>query len=574
VKKQHLGRTAPFVILLLLLAFGILLGGVYPGAQQQGATAATPGTGPDITMGPGPDITISPDLFKPRILDRYPADGTTGVALSSNISVEFYLDLDADTIKNSSNFYLQEDDFYGTGIKVPATITYNTGADTAVLNPDANLLPGMKYWVTVTNGVKSPLGYTLANPGSWSFTTDTAPEIVSRSPAPGAVGVPVDQNVTVTFDKDMKAPPAGQFSLKEVGGETVTGPVSLSANKRTFTLNPTANLKANTQYQVTLTSAIKSETEVPIIPAPVTWTFTTAADTPMVVSTFPAPDATGVPVDLEISATFDRNMAYPAPGSFRLREVSSSTFLGVTLGRTPDKHTLLLQPGGTLEGNTQYQVLLTEAIESETGVHLLAPLAWTFTTEGTLPPPPSSPFSDVNEDTPYAEAILALAEEGVITGFLDGTFRPYQLVTRQQFAKMIVLALDLSVTGSEVCPFGDVMAQDGTDPFYPSKYVAKCASEGITVGKTSNTFAPYDNITHQQLITMVTRASGVGDPPPGFTPTFSAGQFSLNEHYQNARKAAYAGLLDGLLGIGPSYNFLAGSTRGECAQILYNLMNL
>jgi hypothetical protein len=37
------------------------------------------------------------------------------------------------------------------------------------------------------------------------------------------------------------------------------------------------------------------------------------------------------------------------------------------------------------------------------------------------------------------------------------------------------------------------------------------------------------------------------------------------------RKAAYAGLLDGLQGVGATYNFLAPSTRGECAQLLYNL---
>lgn len=183
-------------------------------------------------------------------------------------------------------------------------------------------------------------------------------------------------------------------------------------------------------------------------------------------------------------------------------------------------------------------------------------------------------FSDVIPgQTPYATAIAALAGEGIITGFDDGTFRPNNPVTRQQFAKMIVLTLGLTVTGNEVCPFTDVAAQIGSDPFYPSKYVAVCVAEGITTGKTAKTFDPSNTITHQQLITMVARAAKLSPAPANYTASFSAAQFTLATHYDNARAAGHAGLLDGLLGVGPTYNFLAGSTRGECAQLLYNLLS-
>ena len=181
-------------------------------------------------------------------------------------------------------------------------------------------------------------------------------------------------------------------------------------------------------------------------------------------------------------------------------------------------------------------------------------------------------FSDVH-GSPYETAIADLSGRGVIAGYEDGTFRPAAPVTRQQFAKMIVKTLGYAVTGTEVCPFRDVVVQTGTDPFYPSKYVAVCALRAITSGKTATTFAPADNITRQQLITMVVRAAALSDPAAGYTPPFSAAQFSLTEHYQNARKAAYAGLLDGLQGVGSSYSFGAGSSRGECAQLLYNLLN-
>ena len=67
---------------------------------------------------------------------------------------------------------------------------------------------------------------------------------------------------------------------------------------------------------------------------------------------------------------------------------------------------------------------------------------------------------------------------------------------------------------------------------------------------------------------MVVRAAGLSDPPAGYSPPFTAGQFSLNEHYLNARKAAYAGLLDGLRGLGPGFDFFTPATRGEVAEVL------
>jgi hypothetical protein len=182
-------------------------------------------------------------------------------------------------------------------------------------------------------------------------------------------------------------------------------------------------------------------------------------------------------------------------------------------------------------------------------------------------------FPDVSSHHPYVSAIEDLASHGIVRGFVDGTFGPDKLVTRQQFAKMVVNTLGLNVTGSEMCPFADVLTQIGDDPFYPSKYVAVCAAHGITLGKTPTSFAPYDNITRQQLITMIVRAVNLSEPPADYTPPFSSGQFYPEEHYLNARKAAYAALLDGLQDIGPAYGFMSPATRGEVCALLYNLLH-
>lgn len=183
---------------------------------------------------------------------------------------------------------------------------------------------------------------------------------------------------------------------------------------------------------------------------------------------------------------------------------------------------------------------------------------------------PAATFSDVGSNTLYAQQIWYLADRGVISGFINGTFGPNYKVIRQQFAKMIVLALGYEVSPLTACGFKDVVALPGSaDPLYPVCYIAACAKAGITVGTTVDTFSPYDQITRAQLITMVVRAAGLSDPPAGYRPPFN---YFSPVHYQWARKAAYAGLLDGLAGLGSGFDFWAPASRGEACLLLANLM--
>ena len=154
----------------------------------------------------------------------------------------------------------------------------------------------------------------------------------------------------------------------------------------------------------------------------------------------------------------------------------------------------------------------------------------------------------------YAAAITELADEGVITGFRDGTFGPQMPVTRQQFAKMILISLDYRVPPATHSSFGDVEPQPGVDdPLYPIAYVEACAKAGITLGTTANTFCPWDSITRAQLITMVARAVALPDPPAGFVAPF---EYFSAQHYPWALRAYAAGLLDGFVDMGPRLRLL------------------
>jgi len=192
------------------------------------------------------------------------------------------------------------------------------------------------------------------------------------------------------------------------------------------------------------------------------------------------------------------------------------------------------------------------------------------TTTTTVAKVESPTFADVNEETLYSDEIVLLADLGVISGYGDGTFGPTAEVTRQQFAKMIVLALGYEVSPLTACAFRDVASLPNVaDPLYPAGYIAACAAAGITVGKTPDLFCPYEEITRAQLITMVARAAGLAEPPVGYKPVFD----NFNDsHYPWARRAAYAGLLDGLAGYGSDYEFWSAATRGEVCLLLANLV--
>jgi hypothetical protein len=182
-------------------------------------------------------------------------------------------------------------------------------------------------------------------------------------------------------------------------------------------------------------------------------------------------------------------------------------------------------------------------------------------------------FSDAPTTHPYYEAISDIADLGIINGYPGGTFKPDKPVTRQQFAKMIVLTGDYPVSESDICAFTDVLKGDATT-CYPDNFVSVCAAHGITTGKTATVFDPNSSISRYQAITMVVRAADdllpglLVAPPAGWKATGAWGNDDI--HGPNAARAEYNGLLDGLnlAVLDPN----GGMTRGQVAQVLDNLL--
>ncbi|OKL36401.1 S-layer homology domain-containing protein [Domibacillus mangrovi] len=108
-------------------------------------------------------------------------------------------------------------------------------------------------------------------------------------------------------------------------------------------------------------------------------------------------------------------------------------------------------------------------------------------------------FSDVNTSNTASGYIESAVEEGIISGFPDGTFRPGQTVTRGQMA--IILAKAFGLTDTADVDFADVSK---TSAAYP--YIQLIVAAGITYGYEDGTFKPNNAVTRGQFAAFLSRA--------------------------------------------------------------------
>lgn len=122
-------------------------------------------------------------------------------------------------------------------------------------------------------------------------------------------------------------------------------------------------------------------------------------------------------------------------------------------------------------------------------------------------------FAASFEDTEgfeFEASVLKLANLGIISGYPDGTFKPDNLVTRAEFAKMIVCMLGLESAAKslkgEAVPFADVDADH-----WAAGYINVAQMMGIVNGYEDGTFRPQDNITYAEAFKMVLAAMGYSE---------------------------------------------------------------
>lgn len=97
--------------------------------------------------------------------------------------------------------------------------------------------------------------------------------------------------------------------------------------------------------------------------------------------------------------------------------------------------------------------------------------------------------------------INALVEKGIIAGVSDTEFKPEDKITRAQFARILVTALNLQVDKGGALYFKDVPAS----AWYHDA-VAAAVNSGLISGYGDGAFAPDANISREELVVIISRA--------------------------------------------------------------------
>ncbi|MGB5959248.1 MAG: S-layer homology domain-containing protein [Coleofasciculaceae cyanobacterium] len=114
---------------------------------------------------------------------------------------------------------------------------------------------------------------------------------------------------------------------------------------------------------------------------------------------------------------------------------------------------------------------------------------------------PTLAFTDISGHW-AAEFINALAQQGLISGFSDGTFKPDQLINRGQYAALLVKALN-PTPKRDAIQFSDVTAN-----FWAKDVIGQAYRSQFITGYPDNTFRPNANMQRVQVV--VSLVSGLG----------------------------------------------------------------
>jgi hypothetical protein len=179
-------------------------------------------------------------------------------------------------------------------------------------------------------------------------------------------------------------------------------------------------------------------------------------------------------------------------------------------------------------------------------------------TSVSTPTPCTLTFSDVHPADYFYVAVQYLACHGVISGYADNTFRPFNNTTRGQLTKIIVLAEGWT----QECSTQHFTDVPPSNPFYC--YVETAVTHGVISGYADGTFKPGNDVTRGQLSKIVVLAEGWAD---NCTTQHFSDVPPSNAFYCFVETAFAHGIISGYA----DGTFRPGNnaTRGQISKIVY-----
>lgn len=174
-------------------------------------------------------------------------------------------------------------------------------------------------------------------------------------------------------------------------------------------------------------------------------------------------------------------------------------------------------------------------------------------------------FDDVPEEHWASEAIVELCEKGILNGYEDGSFRPDEFVSREQFVKMFVTAFEL-YSDNGVANFEDVKVDR-----WSYNYILTAASAGIVNGVNSKEFMPENKVSRQDAAVMLDRlCKKIGINLEG--RVISTDSDAISDYAkESVEKLKAANIISGFED--GSFRPMENLTRAQAAKLIYELIS-
>jgi pectate lyase len=182
---------------------------------------------------------------------------------------------------------------------------------------------------------------------------------------------------------------------------------------------------------------------------------------------------------------------------------------------------------------------------------------------------PVDPGTNANAELPLlkdtekhwaGKDINRLVELGAISGYVDGTFRPDSSISRAEFLKIVVLALNLKASGTKTFP--------DMEQHWAKQYVSIAGMLGIVNGTGENMFKPDESLTRQEMAVILARAGGLqaGSVNPEYKDHDQVADWALGMIGVLAEAGILQGYPDG------SFQPKEPATRAQAAAVIIRML--
>lgn len=177
---------------------------------------------------------------------------------------------------------------------------------------------------------------------------------------------------------------------------------------------------------------------------------------------------------------------------------------------------------------------------------------------------PSKNYDDLEQNAWYHPGVDYVLDKGLMNGTDTHTFEPNSNLTRAMLVTILYRANSQPDVSAEPNPFDDVPSGE-----WYTDAVIWAAKQGIVNGVTATTFAPDDNITREQIATILYRYAGYPTTSSDLSAFPDADKVS--PYAETAMKwAVEHGIINGKDGMLAPADF---ATRAQIATILFRYLN-